>query len=296
MLIACPSCSTTYQIELAALGPAGRSVRCSHCRNTWFATQGDVLAVTAAAMAEDAPVESEPEPEPAPSPPPAEADGAWTVAESAPDDATPAPDIIVPTLVEAPPTAPDEPAPLAEPPTVDAGVPDSIESIAAERARRIEARRRDRPSLARRLASAPMLILTLAAILGASLYWRVTMVRYLPQTASLFAAIGLPVNLRGLVFDNVKSLTEMQDGVAVLVIEGTIANVTREALEVPRLRFALRNAAGQEIYAWTALPAKAKLGAGDGFAFRSRLASPPADGRDVVVRFFNRRDATASLQ
>ena len=38
MLIVCPTCATTYQIQLAALGAAGRSVRCSHCKNTWFAT------------------------------------------------------------------------------------------------------------------------------------------------------------------------------------------------------------------------------------------------------------------
>ena len=30
--------------------------------------------------------------------------------------------------------------------------------------------------------------------------------------------------------------------------------------------------------------------------FRSRLASPPADGHDVQVRFFTRRDAVAGLR
>ena len=43
MLIVCPTCSTTYQIQLAALGAAGRSVRCSHCKNTWFATPESVI-------------------------------------------------------------------------------------------------------------------------------------------------------------------------------------------------------------------------------------------------------------
>jgi hypothetical protein len=45
------------------------------------------------------------------------------------------------------------------------------------------------------------------------------------------------------------------------------------------------------VYAWTALPSKTMLGSGDGLPFRSRLASPPPDGRDVIVRFFSRRDA-----
>ncbi len=43
MLIVCPTCATAYQIELAALGAAGRSVRCAHCKNTWFATADSVV-------------------------------------------------------------------------------------------------------------------------------------------------------------------------------------------------------------------------------------------------------------
>ena len=49
-------------------------------------------------------------------------------------------------------------------------------------------------------------------------------------------------------------------------------------VEVPRLRFALRNRNGQEVYTWTALPGRSVLAPGETLAFRSRLASPPADG------------------
>jgi hypothetical protein len=66
--------------------------------------------------------------------------------------------------------------------------------------------------------------------------------------------------------------------------------VANRTVEVPRLRFALRNPAGVEVYAWTALPAKPVLAAGEALPFRSRLASPPGDTHDVVVRFFHRRD------
>ena len=37
MLIVCPSCATPYMIDQAALGPAGRTVRCARCRTSWFA-------------------------------------------------------------------------------------------------------------------------------------------------------------------------------------------------------------------------------------------------------------------
>ena len=38
------------------------------------------------------------------------------------------------------------------------------------------------------------------------------------------------------------------------------------------------------------------LAPGETAAFRTRLASPPADGRDVIVRFFNRRDLLAGMR
>jgi hypothetical protein len=84
-------------------------------------------------------------------------------------------------------------------------------------------------------------------------------VRYVPQTASLFAAIGLPVNLRQLVFEDVKITNEETDGLPVLIVEGTIASQSNAPVEVPRMRFAVRNARGQEIYAWTARPSRSIL-------------------------------------
>ena len=51
MLIVCPTCATAYQIELAALGAAGRSVRCAQCKNTWFATAESAVRTAALAAA-----------------------------------------------------------------------------------------------------------------------------------------------------------------------------------------------------------------------------------------------------
>jgi hypothetical protein len=62
---------------------------------------------------------------------------------------------------------------------------------------------------------------------------------------------------------------------------------------VPRLRFAVRDEAGHEVYAWTALPNRGALGPGETLPFRSRLALPPPEAHDVLVRFFNRRDMVA---
>jgi hypothetical protein len=132
----------------------------------------------------------------------------------------------------------------------------------------------------------------LAVVAVGLLIWRASIVSAMPQTASLYASIGLPVNLRGLAFEEVSTAQEVLDGVQVLVVEGAIANVVRSAVEVPRLRFAVLNANGAEVYAWTSLPPRSVLASGEKLPFRTRLASPPPDGREIAVRFYNRRDAT----
>jgi predicted Zn finger-like uncharacterized protein len=297
MLIVCPTCATTFQIELAALGAAGRNVRCSSCKETWFATPDSVVeeaALMPAMTGDSEPSWSVPEKPQRANAPAARADE-FSIDTPPADDMAADESAQALTVTDAPPLAPQaEPEPSeAEVAKVDPGTPEDIETIAARRARQRSAEREEQRPLWRRIASLPMLIVTLLAILGAVLQWRVPMVRHFPQAASLYAAIGMPVNLRGLIFENVKTTTEFVDGVMVLVIEGTVVNLTRNTLEVPRLRFVLRNSAGLEVYAWTALPSKTLLTSGHELPFRTRLASPPPDGRDVIVRFFNRRDVVA---
>jgi hypothetical protein len=275
-------------------------VRCANCKNTWFATQDSAV------MEEVAPAPAKARAAaPAPSAK-ASADDFAQDAESelasdfagetdAPIDDPGAAEEPATALavMDAPPLAPNDAAveTASAPSKFDPGDPEDVETIAARRARHTYADRKQKRTALQHILSVPMLIVVLAAVLLSALNWRVALVRQFPQTASLFSMLGMPVNLRGLSFMDVKSRGEFVDGAMVLVIEGTIANLTPRALDVPRLRFGLRNGAGHEVYAWTALPSKTTLGSGDGLAFRTRLASPPADGRDVIVRFFSRHDA-----
>lgn len=38
MIITCPKCSARYAVTSAAIGPAGRDVRCKKCAHTWYQT------------------------------------------------------------------------------------------------------------------------------------------------------------------------------------------------------------------------------------------------------------------
>jgi hypothetical protein len=134
-----------------------------------------------------------------------------------------------------------------------------------------------------------LMALQLAAV-AAVLLARVEVVRVMPEAASLFRMVGLPVNLRGLVFAGLGTRTEQQDGVAVLIVEGRIESDSRSAVAVPPLRFALRDAAGAELYAWTAPSGAATLGPGESLPFQARMRSPPPGGNDVLVRFAHPSD------
>ena len=290
MLIVCPTCATTYQIKLAALGTAGRTVRCASCKDSWFATPESAIMEAETALV---PCSAAAPARPAPPPPPAPDEFADQAANFAVETFTPwgekAGEASI--VIDAPPLAPQHHGPE----TVikfEPGEPEKNgETIAARRAQQKYSDRKERRSALRQIANMPVLITVLVLIVLGALQWRVALVRQFPQTASLFAMIGMPVTLRGLSFMDLKSRSELVEGAMVLVVEGTIVNLTPKALDVPRLRFGLRNGSGHEVYAWTALPTKTLLGSGDGLPFRSRLASPPPDGRDVIVRFFSRRDA-----
>jgi predicted Zn finger-like uncharacterized protein len=305
MLIVCPICATSYMIDPGSLGPAGRMVRCARCKTAWFASspkpRADVSGYVETVIAEvegRAPTEMPPRVN-APAPddfagnegddepvtafgrrheiPAAEPNASGAAQPPTAQETIPAFD--APSLV---PQAAHDPLPArrAEPEI------DDVESFAA-RCARMQAKRKTK----RRSSKWGVLILVLFGFNVALIGARSEIVRFIPQTASLFAVIGFPVNLRHLSFENVKVSKEETDGVSVLVVDGTIVSAASKAIEVPRMRFAVRNISGQEVYSWTALPTRSILGPGESLPFRSRLASPPADASDVVVRFFTTRDA-----
>ena len=317
MLIICPSCATSYDVDLANLSPNGRQVRCARCRTIWHAqpSHADKLLLAAAALAPGAGADDQPEAaeaedrfadelasaalgsfqssaveRPATAP-------ASSFAEHGPGVELAEPDGYS-GEVEAPPIVPvdlDESRPRGEHHGTSAPARESdpeaaqdIESVAARRTRA------QRASLRWPLSRLQTAILALALLDTILVGWRSDVVRALPQTASFYSLLGLPVNLRGLTFDNVATATEQHEGVPILVVEGNVINATRRTEDVPRLKFILRNAARQEIYSWTAVPARASLSPGEGVGFRTRLASPSTEARDVVVRFVTRRDVVAA--
>jgi predicted Zn finger-like uncharacterized protein len=311
MLIVCPTCATSYDVELASLQPSGRQVRCVRCRTIWHAAPSHADKLLAAAEAIG--------PEPHMAQAPAGAFAEEPALQSA--DAPPADDVAWAAPHELPAAAPaaaemaaGEPgaaveveAPSIAPVDLDDGQPPiEVEHTADDDAEPLEdietyAARHNkrgfrRPSLHWPLSNLQSAILALIIVDAILVGWRNDVVRILPQTASFYSMLGLSVNLRGLALDGVTTTTEQHEGVPILVVEGSVVNDTRKIVDVPRLKFVVRNSANEEVYSWTAVAPRATLPPGEAVSFRSRLASPPTDGRDVLVRFVTRHDIIAGTR
>jgi predicted Zn finger-like uncharacterized protein len=281
MHIICPHCTTTYAIELSTLGVAGRTVRCSRCKEVWLARPEDAV-ITHALV-------------------PSMADGGYPAPNSAIAAGRNDP---AGSEVEQ-----DHATPVVESPSISAEWPVDGEAnrepnwppvarhdeAKAARPRRSSLLRRLKPSFSFGLPAVSLA--TICAAMGALVLaltiWRADVVRLLPQTAAFYKLVGLDVNLRGLLFKDVRITNENVEGKPVLVIEGVIIGESRKPVELPRLRFSVRDAQGDEIYAWNAVLEQPVLKPGEKAWFKSRLASPPPEGRNIDVRFFNKRDIAA---
>jgi hypothetical protein len=240
----------------------------------WLARPEDAVSIQALspAMADAA--------DPAPKPVPPAASNDSTVSEIEQQHAMP--------VVVSPPISAEWPAEAEA-----AREPDRRDTAKTARPPRRSLPRRLKPSFGFPAVSLSTVCAAMGALLVALLIWRNDVVRLLPQTAAFYNMVGLEVNLRGLWFKDVKVSSENVEGKQVLVIEGVIVGQARKPVELPRLRFSVRDAQGAEIYAWNAVLEQPVLNPGEKAWFKSRLASPPPEGRNIDVRFFNKRDIAA---
>jgi predicted Zn finger-like uncharacterized protein len=287
MHIICPHCTTSYAIDPATLGSTGRTVRCSRCKEVWLARPEDAIEVAAATLAMAAA-----------SQPAGNMDAAAEWEALAHEDDRGEQDTPV---VDSPSISGDWPVDgETSSPASDADWP----SVAQEDFPDAESAGPQRLAWLRKLVlaaashvapdkpfvSLPTACAAMGALVLALIIWRIDVVRLLPQTATFYKMVGLEVNLRGLMFKDVKITSETVEGKPVLVIEGAITGETRKPVELPRLRFSVLDAQGAEIYAWNTVLEQPVLQPGERASFKSRLASPPPEGRNIDVRFFNRRD------
>jgi predicted Zn finger-like uncharacterized protein len=141
-----------------------------------------------------------------------------------------------------------------------------------------------------RRQGAPFVALLILACAMTAVGERRPIVKATPATARIYAAIGLPVNLRQMALENVGANLGALDDKKVLMVEGSLINLRNEAAEAPNLRIAVRGADARELYVWTVKAPKNRLGPNEEAQFRARLATPPAGAKDVLVKFASAGD------
>jgi predicted Zn finger-like uncharacterized protein len=270
MDIACPSCAAAYKLDEATVGPKGRKVRCAACGEVWRVMPAESvpadpastdLALIKTETQSDWPSDTE------------TVEGAVT--KAAPPEGEAATEPPAETAVPEPEAAPPKGAKLVKDPNVKTGKASAWRGL-----------------LSWRVATVAGTLLALTA----GLLEREAVVRLLPQTARLYAAAGFPVNLRGIEIRNVKSRLVVDGDEPVLVIDGDLVNVADRKVDVPRLHFALTGTDGRQVYVWSAQADRANLQPGETLNFRRRLAAPPAEAKNVSVRFVTRSDITAGIR
>ena len=250
LVIFCPSCSAGLQLPRSVLATRARRICCAICEHRWI----EAPVIDQEPRAATAPAEPGPE--------------LSLQAESSRSDeaAGKSPEEVVNQLAE----------------QVGLQAADTPRSAHAPRVVRPRPRRsrpspRTWPRMAAGIGAMALLMLGLAK--------REDVVRVVPPLAGAYAAIGLPVNVQGLEWREVKTRVVMEASQKVLAVEGEIRNLRTQAQSLPDIQLSLRDSAGREVYAWKAPAPKADLGGGETIPFRARLASPPGSATGVRVVF-----------
>jgi predicted Zn finger-like uncharacterized protein len=131
------------------------------------------------------------------------------------------------------------------------------------------------------------LAVILIALLGASaVIGRNEIVEAFPATAGLYQKLHLPIALdHGLEFEQITSTRLQEGGIAVLVVEGAIVNVTHHDRAVPPIRITLLDSRGRELQEELFQAKEQHLEPGAKTSFSGRVVNPAERARNFSISF-----------
>ena len=268
MIIACPHCQTKYQVTYEAIGSAGRKVQCAHCQQAWQQPPLQVKSAEIhAAQAVDSFVEDG-------------LDEAFVAEEKRVSD-------------ELAKRLADE-----ETRQKSAGAAKIDPSVIRNRQRAFSKRQSaiaaSQPLAQLRRATRIGLALLLCAICAGLYFARVQIVARYPAMSGVYEVIGLPVNVIGLDFTDVKTQRSVRNGKEVLAVSAQIVGLNATPTIVPPVVITLLDSHGASIYAWSIAPTVPDLMAGERATFDTQLVLPPGDAQRVRMSFGENNSAPAT--
>lgn len=273
MQVACPNCSTRYNVPDSAAAERRQRLKCAVCATVWTIEPGDAL---------DDEIE-QPVSEPV--------DGDNGVSSVADEEGG----------ISASETSDDEPAEASldidsnlgfddeETPPLFGDDPEG-HAVPLNQTRKITIKRKrgDRRPMIAAVAAGTLVLL------GALISYRDAVVSVYPQSAGLFAMIGMPVNLRGLVFEEIVTERAVENGVDVLNIKGQIVSIDDQPTPIPALRFSMRDSRNNEIYSWQSRLPLDYVRPGERLPFESQVIAPPPQGQSIRIFFVDTTNPLAA--
>lgn len=123
------------------------------------------------------------------------------------------------------------------------------------------------------------------ALIAIAVVFRDSVVRAWPPTASIYAAIGLPVNPTGLTIEQVRIEPALHGGHAALDVSGVIRNVVDHAVNAPPLRITIKNTQGKRVAGQIASLDNARIPPGGTRHFLTSILDPPYSAASLDVDF-----------
>jgi len=184
-----------------------------------------------------------------------------------------------PRRVDLPP--PDAMAPPPPPRAIPPPAPAAMQTIVPPPA----------PPPPRRRSIVGPLATVLIVLIALGVLWnqRALVVAYVPQTASIYAALGVAVGdpRADLEFRKIASSREDANGHSKLIIQGEVANISALSRDVPRLRVTLQDANKKPLKTWTLTATRDRLAPGATVAFKTSIDDPSDDTVGAIVTFDN---------
>jgi len=129
---------------------------------------------------------------------------------------------------------------------------------------------------------AVLVVLTVAsAVIG-----RNEIVAGFPASAPIYQKLGLPITVDlGLQFEAITSTRLQEGGIAVLVVEGAIVNVTPHERPVPPIRITLLDSGGRQLQEELFRAKEQNLEPGAKTSFSGRVVNPADRARNFSITF-----------
>jgi predicted Zn finger-like uncharacterized protein len=179
---------------------------------------------------------------------------------------------------------------VTSPAAADVSTPSAIRSMApaAVTTEPEETPRTPRSVWVRRgvIAGGWLMLVALIIVVGwAAVVFRDAVAAWLPRTAAIYNAAGLPVNATGMDIADPSYTYQIESGQKVLVVSGKVINRGDHELAVPAVRIALFDGNKHELYHWNVAPSATTLSPGGLSEFHARLPNPPEATRSAEVTF-----------